>query len=152
MFYTKKSFYFFTAFLLILSLIFVIPDLTDNLKDLEKTEEVFKYSEMYYFPKPKSPNKIEGVLVLVMESGNHWEFSESYSKYWDDLKSKINIGKRYTFYYNKYRHYNWTNPRQVEINNKIIYGINSQDESYYYTLLVTLASILISAYLYIKRK
>jgi hypothetical protein len=145
--------YWFTGFMLFISIFFIIPNLSNDLSDYTKNGEIYKSSKIEVTETKKLlSTKKKYTLVLTMENGSEWVFDSQFSDYWEKLKDTNNIGKKYTFYSGTLV---GSNPSQVEIENKIVYNLRTLDKYKYFMLLLTLVGTVISLIDYckhIKRK
>ena len=147
--------YWFSGFMFLLSIFFVIPNLSNNLSDYTKDTKIFKSSRIDTEERKKGFSTIEiETLILTMQDGTEWEFAEQYSEYWNELSDTSNVGKRYTFYSGNIV---GLNPSQVEIENKVVFNLKTLHTSKYIILLITLGGVIISlidyrTYLKAKRK
>lgn len=130
------------VFMLLMCIIYIIPDLFYSLENYSKTIEIYENSRTDSILKRRRfAERLEYELVLVMKSGNEYKFAEQYSKYWKKLSDKNNYGKKYTFYTTR-SHY--LNPSQVEIENEVIYYISTLNKYKYSILLLTSVLIVVS--------
>jgi hypothetical protein len=138
----RKIFYLFSGFLVICSIIFVIPSLSNNLNDYDKNIEVFKSSRINVTERKKgfSTTK-EYELIIKMQNGREWIFSKQYDQYWNEIGDSSNVGKTFTIYTKGLTD---SNPSQIEIDNKIIYDLRTLDTSKYLILILTFICSIIS--------
>lgn len=138
--FREYTFHFFTIVMIFLSIFFVIPNLSSDLKNYKsdiKTIESSRIDEREYTGKYGN-KKIEHTLVIIMTDQTELKFSASeYSKFFEELQNKKNIGKNIKYYHGNYTAENM-NPMQVEIENKIIYEPSESAKSKYFLLLLTL--------------
>ena len=144
----RKLFYIFSGFLVIISIIFVIPNLSKDLKDYDKSVEVFKKSRINVTERQKGFSTIkDSELIITMENGREWTFSEQFENYWKEIGDSSNIGKTYIIYT---RGLTDSNPSQIEIENKIIYNLGTLDKSKYLILILTFICSIFSIFDYRK--
>ncbi len=143
-------FYRFTGFLVICCIFFVIPNLSNCLKDYTKSVGILESSRMNTTERNKGFAKIrDSELILRMQDGREWIFSEQYNKYWSELGNPNNVGKKYTIYSQGYVD---SNPSQVEIENEIIYNLQTKHASKFLFILLTIICVIASINSYRKRK
>jgi hypothetical protein len=134
--------------MIILSILFVIPNLSTNLKNykeenkiiansrIDETEHIGKFNQ----------KRIEHTLVIVMTDQTELKFSASeYSKFFNELQNEKKIGKKIKYYLSNIIIVN-KNPIQVEIDNKLIYNARESMKSKYLFLLLTIAFSIYSVY------
>ena len=144
----RKLFYIFSGFLVICSIVFIIPSLSNNLNDYDKSIEVMKSSRIDYTERQKGFTTIkDSELVITMQNGREWTFSTEYSDYWKEIRDSSNVGKKFVIYTQGLLD---SNPSQVEIENKIIYNLSTKNKSKYIILILTIISVTYSIFSYRK--
>ncbi len=142
----RKIFYIFSGFLVVISIFFVVPNLSKNLKDYDKNVEVFKKSRINNTETQKGFSTVKHTeLIITMENGREWTFSEEFENYWEEIGNSRNDGKTYVIYTKGLID---SNPSQVEIENKIIYNLGTQDNSKYLILILTFICLIFSVFDY----
>lgn len=143
--------YFLNFVLLIFIPAYVIPNLSSDLSEYNYEIKTLEDSRIdvreYYKLFTKST---ERTLVLIMTDKTEWYISRQYSDYWDELKSKNNIGKKYKLYlaFNTSYYYN---PIQIEIEDDVVYGI-SVGLFWGYMLLILTIGTTVYSFLSLRRK
>jgi len=138
----RKIFYWFSGFLVLCSIFFVIPNLSKDLKDYEKNVEVFKSSRINVTERQKGFSSTkEYELTIKMQNGREWIFSKQYDQYWKEIGDSSNVGKTFTIYT---RGLTDSNPSQVEIEHKIIYDLSTLDSSKHLILVLTFICLVFS--------
>ncbi|MBS7787639.1 hypothetical protein KIH23_10050 [Flavobacterium sp. CYK-55] len=146
----RRMFRIVTVFLVISSIIFIIPNLSNDLDDYTKSVEFFESSKFNTIKREKGFTTLEDVeLVITMQNGRKWTFTEQYDKYWEELGNPKNVGKKFTIYTKGFVD---TNPSQVEIENEIVYNLQTSMPSKYLLLLLTAIFVVISVKDYRKQK
>ena len=131
----RKLFYLFSGFLVFCSVFFVIPSLSKNLKDYDKSVEVFKDSRINITERQKGFSTVkDSELIIEMQNGRKWTFNKQFEEYWKEIGNSNNRGKTYVIYT---RGFTDSNPSQIEIENKIVYDLQTLDESKYLILILT---------------
>ena len=131
----RKIFYWFSGFLVIISIVFIIPSLSNNLNDYDKNVEVFKSSRINVIEIKKGfSSSKEYELIIKMQNGREWIFGKQYSEYWNEIGDSSNMRKTFTIYTQGLTD---SNPSQIEIENKIIYNLRTLDTSKYWILILT---------------
>jgi hypothetical protein len=131
----RKIFYWFSGFLVLCSVVFVIPSLSNNLNDYDKNIEIFKSSRIKATERQKGFSSTkEYELIIKMQNGREWIFSKQYDQYWKEIGDSSNLGKTFTIYTKGLTD---SNPSQIEIDNKIIYDLRTLDTSKYLILILT---------------
>ena len=143
--------YIITIILILCSIFLVIPNLSTNLSDYKKdTDILLKTSTKTDMKGHRFRNGIHRVLILEMESHKKWFVSnEKYLKFWTEIQSPNNIGKRFTFYSGNHiteRH----NPIRLEIENKVIYDSSEDKLPEYFILIITICATFFSVKKYKK--
>lgn len=138
----RKIFYWFSGFLVIISMVFIIPSLSNNLNDYDKNIEVFKSSRINVTERQKGFSSTkEYELIIKMQNGKEWIFDKQYDNYWKEIGDSSNEGKTFTIYTQGLTD---SNPSQIEIENKIIYDLRTLDTSKYLILVLTFICSIIS--------
>jgi len=138
----RKIFYWFSGFLVLCSLFFIIPNLSKDLKDYEKSVEVFKNSRINITERQKGFSTIKNSeLIITMQNGREWTFDEQFKKYWKEIGNSNNKGKIYVIYT---RGLTDSNPSQIEIDHKIIYDLSTLDSSKHLILVLTFICLVFS--------
>jgi hypothetical protein len=131
----RKLFYWFSGFLVIISIVFIIPSLSNNLNDYDKNVEVFKSSRINVTERKKGFSSTkEYELIIKMQNGREWIFGKQYNEYWKEIGDSSNLRKTFTIYTQGLTD---SNPSQIEIENKIIYDLRTLDTSKYWILILT---------------
>ncbi|WP_298147520.1 hypothetical protein [Flavobacterium sp.] len=144
----RKLFYIGSGLFFVFSIIFVVPDLSKDLNDYDKSVEVFKKSRIDVTERQKGFSTIKDFeLIISMENGREWTFSEQYKNYWKEIGDSSNVGKTYIIYTSGYT---YSNPAQVEIENKVIYSLGTLDDSKYSILVLSFICCIFSIYDYSK--
>ena len=134
--------------MIVLSIFFVIPNLSTNLKNYKEENKIIvnsRIDEREYKGK-FNQKRVDHTLVIILTDQTELKFSASeYSKFFDELENKKNNGKRIKYYLSNYIAEN-NNPIQVEINNKLIYGLNERMKTKYLFLILTLIFSISSGY------
>ncbi len=144
--------YIVTIILILCTIFLVIPNLSTNLSDYKKeTDILLKTStKAGTTRKPIFRKRIHRVLILEMESHKKWYISnEKYLKYWTEIQSPNNIGKRFTFY-SQYHITERHNPIRLEIENKVIYDSSKDKILEYLILIITICATYFSVKKYKK--
>jgi hypothetical protein len=125
--------FFFPFVSLMFSLFVAIPELSRDITEFHKSVETFESSKIVKVKMLIRADK--DYLIINTKEGNEFEVGRTYSKYFEKLNSKSNIGKKITFYTisetNKY-------PNRIEIENEIIYDTEIGNFWYYLILIATL--------------
>jgi hypothetical protein len=146
--YCRILFDIFSIFLVVISIDFVIPSLSKNLKNYDKSVEIFKSSRVNIFEKGKGFSVVkDSELIITMQNGREWTFSPEYSDYWKKIGDSSNVGKKFVIYTQGLFD---SNPSQVEVENKIIYNLSTKNQSKYLILFLTLISVTYSIISYRK--
>ena len=146
----RKIFYIFSSFLIVISIFFVIPNLSKNLKDYDKNVEVYKKSRINVTETQKGFATVKNSeLIITMENGREWTFSDEFDNYWEEIGNSSNSGKTYVIYTKGLTD---SNPSQVEIENKIIYNLGTQDNAKYLILILTFICVIFSVFDYRKHR
>ncbi len=125
--------------------IYIIPNLTTNLKNYDKGTGVLvdtRINEREYTGK-YFQKKVERTLILNLDNGMELKLSRQYGKFWDELQAKESIGKTVTYYLGN----NITcgsNPVQIELDNKIIYDPSENRIWAYLLVFMTIGCIIYS--------
>lgn len=119
--YREIGIHFLTIMLVIMVPLFVVPNLSTNLDNYEKENNIIKDTRIdtreyrgKYFQK-----KIEKTLVIILNDESEIYLSNG-QNCWEEIQSKDNVGKRITFYSGNNTSERM-NPVQLEIEGKIIY-------------------------------
>ena len=146
--YREYFFHFMSILMIVLSIFFVIPNLSTDLKNYKEENKIIASSridEREYRSK-YGEKRIEHTLVIVMTDQTELKFSASeYSKFFEELQNENNIGRKIRYYLTNYIAEN-RNPIQVEIDNKIIYDVHERMKIKYFFLLLTLCFSIYSGY------
>ena len=146
----RKIFYIFSSFLIVISIFFVISNLSKNLKDYDKNVEVYKKSRINVTETQKGFATVKNSeLIITMENGREWTFSDEFDNYWEEIGNSSNSGKTYVIYTKGLTD---SNPSQVEIENKIIYNLGTQDNAKYLILILTFICVIFSVFDYRKHR
>lgn len=125
--------------LIIYSILFIIPDISKNIWDYKSEAKILKNTaienkaEININRIPR--NGYTNTLVLTMTDNTEWYISNQYSDYWKKLENPSNVGKNIKWYWLSNNNYN---PVQIEIDNKIIYDLNTHLKWGYIFLIITL--------------
>ena len=143
--YREFGIHFMTFVYVFCTSLFVIPNLTTNLKKYNKGMGILINSRIYereyigkYFQK-----KNEKTLVLNLDNGMELKLSGKYSKFWDEFQDKESIGKTITYYLGNNITYG-SNPIQIELDNKIIYTPNENRIWAYLSIIMTIGFMIYS--------
>lgn len=116
-----------------------IPDLNRTLSDFKVQNMVYQSFKIDSLKRETLfSTTYDRTLILKMTDGSKWNISRVYSKYFDELKDKKNIGKKYSLYV----HDDDDNyPSQVLIENKMVYSIKENTEWNYILILLFLVLV-----------
>lgn len=134
-----------TIVLVICTPLYIIPNLTTNLKNYNKGKGVLtnarinerEYTGRYFL------KRIERTLVLNLDNGMELKLSGQYSKFWDELQDQKSIGKTITYYLGNNTTYGF-NPVQIELDNKIIYDPSENMIWAYILVVMTIGCMIYS--------
>lgn len=144
----RKLFYIVSGIVFVFSIIFVVPGLSKDLNDYDKSVEIFKKSRIHVTERQKGFYTIKDYeLIITMENGKEWTFNEQYNNYWKEIGDSSNVGKTYVIYT---RGFTYSNPAQIEIENKVIYSLGTLDDSKYSLLILSFICFVFSFYDYRK--
>ncbi|MFD2909410.1 hypothetical protein ACFSX9_11790 [Flavobacterium ardleyense] len=121
------------SLLCLLLLVFkIIPHLSKSPEDFHKTEETFESSKIIKWKRLRRGSK--SYLLIKTREGNEWQVGKTHSKQFATLNSKLNSGKKITFYTrNKANRY----PSRVDLENEMIYDTRNDKFWYYFILIGT---------------
>lgn len=147
--------YLITLLFTVYSVFFVIPELhfnldgltliTKTLKDIETKS--YKYTAKKYFNRGSGNGKrleyreqTAYTTIYKMTDNSEYNITGHHPKYNGAILSRDNIGKTIKIYTEKES----TIPLQLEIDNKVVYGINESNNTKYLLLGLTLILIIYS--------
>ena len=147
--------YLITILFTVYSVFFVIPELhfnldgltliTKTLKDIETKS--YKYTAKKYFNRGSGNGKrleyreqTAYTTIYKMTDNSEYNITGHHPKYNGAILSRDNIGKTIKIYTEKES----TIPLQLEIDNKVVYGINESNNTKYLLLGLTLILIIYS--------
>ena len=147
--------YLITLLVTVYSVFFIIPELhfnldrltliTKTLKDIETKS--YKYTAKKYFNRGSGNGKrleyreqTAYTTIYKMTDNSEYNITGHHPKYNGAILSRDNIGKTIKIYTEKES----TIPLQLEIDNKVVYGINESNNTKYLLLGLTLILIIYS--------
>ena len=146
--FREYFFHFMSILMIVLSIFFVIPNLSTEINNYKEENKVIANSridEREYKGK-FNQKRVQHTLVIVMTDQTELKFSASeYSKFFEELQNEKNNGKSIKYQLSNYIAEN-NNPMQVEIDNELIYDLSERMKTKYLFLLITLAISTYSGY------
>ena len=142
--YREIGLHFFTVMLIIMVPLFVVPNLSTDLKNYQRETNVLKDTRIdvreyrgKYFQK-----KVEKTLVILLQDESEIHLSNSQSC-WKEIQNKNNVGKKITFYSGN-NTADRMNPVQLEIEDKVIYDPSENAKWGYFLVLMTVGLAIYS--------
>lgn len=134
----KYKIHMLTAALLLCTPTFILPNLSTDLSNYVKLQKVFSYAFIIEteYRNIFSKDKIEQDFLMVMTDSTRWYVASGDKKYWPDILNPDNANKNVTMYISNNSEKNF--PVQLEINDKIIFGVNEQMPAKYFLLFITI--------------
>jgi hypothetical protein len=143
-----------TIVLVICIPIFILPNLSNNLKNYTKGEGTLINARIHereytgrYFTK-----KVETTLILNLNNNVSIVLNDQYNDYWSTFLDRRSIGKKLTYYLGNNKVNKHLNPVQIVLDDKIVYDPSQNRTWEYILVLITVGCVIYSSKKYYTSK